>query len=168
MPLRGKKGPQASYVADPALQMVLANSQADLGTARAQADERRKMLLLDYGDPKLAETFYGKDAGYIGSIGANPHSALKRLATGYGRTVRDADQAMNKQNLWYSGFRAKTLADLANDYQQQQYDLSQGTNRALMEINDFLLAAEREARDRKIAAEMEAFNRALSSQIPRG
>ena len=27
--------------------------------ARAQADERRKMLLLDYGDPKLAKTFYG-------------------------------------------------------------------------------------------------------------
>ena len=167
MPI-GKLAPQpkASYAADPALQFILSGNQENLGIARAQADERRKQLLLDYGDPRLAKTFYGADKGYIGSVGANPQSALQRLALNYRNAQRDFNEEASANNLWYGGFRMSKLGEMAKQYGTQQYDLAQGTNRALMEINDFLLAAEKEARDRRIAAELDAYQRALSTVTP--
>lgn len=163
---RPRVQPRASYAGDPALNFAQSSIAEDLGIARAQADERRKMLLLDYGDPRLASTFYGGDTGYVGSVRANPQSALSRLALNYERTQKGFNDEASANNLWYGGFRAKSLSDMARDLGTQQYDLSQGTNRALMEINDFILAAEKDARDRKIAAELDAYNRALQSQVP--
>ena len=93
---------------------------------------------------------------------------MQRLALNYKNTQKGFNEQASENNLWYGGYRAGKLTDLAKEYGQQTYDLSQGTNRALMEINDFLLAAEKDARDRRIAAELDAYNRALSSQIPGG
>ena len=168
MPIRPQQQPRASYAADPALQLAISGANQDLAMARAQADERRRMLLLDYGDPTLAQTYYGGDSGYVGSVRSNPYGMQQRMEKNYGRGQEMLNENMNPRNLWYGGHRAKALSELAEQYGEQRYDASQGTQRALMELADFLLGSEADARNRKIAAEMDAYNRALQTQIPRG
>jgi hypothetical protein len=162
-----QNAPRASYAGNQGLQLAISGADQDLAMARAQAEERRRMLLLDYGDPTLAQTYYGGDSGYVGSVRANPYGLQQRMAKNYGRGQDALNENMNQRNLWYGGHRAKALTELAEQYGEQRYDASQGTNRALMEISDFLLAAEAEARNRKIAAEIDAYNQALQTQIPR-
>jgi hypothetical protein len=223
MPIQAQKQkPRASYAADPGLQLVNANVEADLAMARAQADQRRKDLLMQYGSPELASTIYGattpgptqnywtvqrlpgQEFGsqgeamsalqalslnptafahyrqgikqrsrpgpeqpnpFVQSVGENPFSALSRLKRSYGQNVEQTDDALNKANLYFSGFRGKTLADLAYENQMSQYDATTAVNRDLQAITDFLLAAEQDARARKSVAELEAYNRALGGVI---
>src|SRR5262245_18726846 len=85
------------------LQMQLAQAEADAAQARGQ-------LLIGYGDPYLARSLLGPQLG--AAAGANPFSTLANLDFQSTFEKDQLEEALSRNNLWYSSARADQLTNL--------------------------------------------------------
>lgn len=165
-------GPMAQYQPpdpyDTSGDPILAKIHAITATARANAQGnaimQRNQLAVALGDA----TGITDDPNYADAAAHNPNSILAQLLKGYGDTVHSHDEALNKDNLFYSGTRAKTLTDDANDYQGQQYTARSGALASLSGIGSDLATALSGADSQDEQGLEAAYGRAQASALANG
>jgi len=155
-----------SYDADPVLNQIQALSGQSRGDAAANANALRLQLAQQYGDPALARQ-YGTEAD-AAAASANPNSVLAQLAHSYQTGQQGLEQALNQQNLFYSGARVKQLGELANQYQGQQAGAAGQEQGALGSIAANLAAAQHAADLQDAQAQQDAYNRQLAYAMAAG
>lgn len=104
----------SDYNADPILLRIQAANQTARENARLAAITAEKQLAIQLGDASGIID----DPTVAAEAAGNPYSTLAGLLKGYGQTKIAHDESLNKANLFYSGTRAKTIADDADQYQQ--------------------------------------------------
>jgi hypothetical protein len=179
-----------NYSGDPILQRIRSLAQADLEAAQADALKSQKDLLMQLGAPKLVRGVFGvknpktgnyvldaimkggklvhKDQGeksFLQAVRQNPTSQLGTLQTGYKDTVRQTEADLNSRNLFYSGTRGRTLADLLRERNSGRAQLVFGAQQGLDSILRNLLASKQTYRQTIGGAEEAAYQRALAQQI---
>lgn len=111
----------AQYDFDPVLARIQAMSSMTVANAQAEAAALRKQALIDAGDPTIAQSV-GADQNTIDAAKANTLSTEARLQRDIAERARMSDEALNQQNLFYSGARVQNLQ------QQQQGALEARTD----------------------------------------
>lgn len=183
-----------NYSGDPILQRIRALAQADLNAAQGEALRSQKDLLMQLGAPKLVRAAFGvkdpktgnyvldailrghgdnahivrKDQGeraFLQSVRANPTSELATLQHGYEDTLRQTEGDLNSRNLFYSGYRGRTLENLLRERNAGRSSLLFGAQQGLDSILQRLLAAKKDYRATIGGAEEAAYQRALAAQI---
>lgn len=179
-----------NYSGDPILQRIRALAQADLAAAEGEALRSQKDLLMQLGNPALVRATFGvkrpKGKGYVldailkdgklvrrdqgeraflQSVKKNPVSDLAALQAGYENTVRETEGDLNSRNLFYSGYRGRTLSNLLRERNTGRSQLLFGAGQGLDAILQRLLQAKREYRTTIGGAEEAAYQRALAQQI---
>lgn len=152
---------------DPILAQLKALAQQGNASAQAQYDDARHQALIAYGyDPALA-SLYG-DAGTQAAAQGNQFSTLAQLLQGHKNTVHSLDENLNKQNLFYSGYRGDQLGKENQAYQGQQYAAAQALQGGLTGLSGALLGAQQENAARIAQAQQDAYTRALQFQLQYG
>lgn len=148
------------FTADPALQQVVAYAGKTDAEAQAQALRDKTQLVEQYGDPNLAAAL-GLGADVANVAKNNPASLLGRAKTSHDQSLNQLEDQLNKDNLFYSGYRTKQLSQDAQNYQNGLADLSSQVQGKLSGIDSALaqalgtdeynvLQAEQAARDRQL------------------
>jgi hypothetical protein len=161
---------------DPIVAWTKAANEAAIKTAlRGSLDEQERMLL-GYGSQELARSVLGAVdpslrgdptiAPTIAAISDNPDtstSMLARLARSYRDVTAANEDAMNKNNLFYSGYRVKRLGDLSYSNQTNLADAASRAQDALRQIAAGVLGVRNSAQDRLLQAIENAYNRWLQN-----
>lgn len=155
-----------SFDADPILNQIQALSGQSRQDAETNAHALRLQLAQQYGDENLARQYGGESEAAAAK--GNPNSVLAQLAHSYELGQSGLEQALNQQNLYYSGARVKQLAELAQQYQSQQAGAAGQEQDALGGISSNLAAALHAADLRDIQAQQDAQNRALQAALGAG
>lgn len=138
------------YSGDPVLMQAKAFAAAANQQAQAQATARMQQLGIEYNDP------------------SNPFSTVARIDRAGAKSVTDTNEAYNKQNLFYSGHRAKGLSELATALQQQKYDAANQYRAQTTDVTNNLASALLGNQQNVIGAEGDAYNRALQQALTYG
>lgn len=152
------------YSADPVLQSVRAAGARSRSDAEAAALAARKRLAILFGDASGIVD----DAGTADAARGNTFSTLAEINRGYQRGAANLDDALNKRNLFYSGYRGQELARALEDKQRQEYGARNSLQDALLGVNRDLAAALSEQQARDAQAENDAANRALQVALDYG
>lgn len=178
------------YSGDPILQRIRALAQADLAASQAEALRSQKDLLMQFGSPRLVRAQFGvkrphgqgyvldailkggklvhRDQGehsFLQAVRKNPTSQLQTLQRGYEDTLRTTEADLNSRNLFYSGYRGRTLSDLLRERNSGRASLAFGAQQGLDTILQRLLAAKKDYRAQIGGAEEAAYQRALAQRI---
>ena len=86
----------------------------------------------------------------------NPYSVLKRLSRQQTNEQFDANENLNKANLFYSSERGRVLKELGTDAQGRSYDAARQVQDQLNAIQSQLLQAQQEAQQQLAQATLEA------------
>jgi hypothetical protein len=126
---------------DPALAQIkslvgLSNEQAQSGALHQRQD-----LLLAYGDPALAAARLGPDDPLVAAAGNNPTSTVHQLGQQRDRNLKQLDDALNDQNLTYSGYRVNQESQAAQDFQNALATAAGQVNSGLGQIDSNLASA---------------------------
>ena len=152
------------YSSDAWLQDFLGQYNAESGSDQAGTLDKQKQLLLGFGSKELARKLLGENDPFVNSISDDPSnsfSVLANLRRRYDQTVANTNQLLNKQNLWFSGYRGKQLGEMATANLQdinEQTGMAQGK---FTELGDALLARQSQRTKDKRTAEFEAWQRAV-------
>jgi hypothetical protein len=92
----------------------------------------------------------GDDDPIFKAIRENPFSITKTIAKDRERSTAEAEDAFNKQNLFYGGARIKGLGDLEQSFLQRGTEAQSGIRGKLDEIEQALLQAEQESLGRQL------------------
>lgn len=106
--------------------------------AQSEADAKTKEATIQYGD---ASGVPGVDAATAQQAAANPFSMLAALQRGYTTGTADLEEGLNKNNLFYGGYRGQQLGQAATDYQQQRYEAGTRYQATLSDIRSALAQA---------------------------
>lgn len=160
--------PNIGYAGDPILRQIRAMARSDFAQAQAEALKDRQRTLLEFGDVKLARSLFSRggltkeERAFLQSVRANrPLSTLGRIRHDFTEATDTANEAFNKQGLFYSGHRLKGLGDLERERTLATTDATRQTQRGLDEILRGLLGAQREKRRTILGAEEAAYQRGL-------
>lgn len=123
---------------DPALAQIRALSARSRSEATSRALSKKKQAAIQYGDPSGVQ---GLDQGTIDAARNNPFSILKNTERSYTEGVGRLEDAFNKSNLFYSGYRGTELGKAATGYQQQRYDAGTRFQATITDIEDALAQA---------------------------
>lgn len=102
---------------DPALQAITALTGRSDADAQAAALKQEQGQLLGYGDPTLAAAVLGQSDPTVTAAGQNPTSTLAQLGQSRTRNLDTLTEDLNKQNLFYGGYRITQEQQAAQDYQ---------------------------------------------------
>ena len=149
---------------DPIWQKIQTIDQATVSQAKAQALAAERQLAIRLGDA----TGITGDKNTADQATNNPYSTLALLRSQYGNTVTAHDEQLNKDNLFYSGARAKTLSDDANAYQQNVYTARQQAMDQLSAIQQALLGAENNAQAADTQGLQDAYTRGINQAATYG
>jgi hypothetical protein len=133
-----------SYEADPVLARIKALGTQDVANARSEAEALRKKAIIDSGLSDVGAEI-GVDPNTVQAAADNPFSTAALLRKEQEVRGRDLDNSLNQQNLFYSGYRANQLTDLANSGAQQQSQLQGDVRSLLGGINTGVTEAEQAA-----------------------
>jgi hypothetical protein len=133
-----------SYEADPVLARIKALGTQDVANARSEAEALRKKAIIDSGLSDVGAEI-GVDPNTVQAAAANPFSTAALLRKEQEVRGRDLDNSLNQQNLFYSGYRANQLTDLATSGAQQQSQLQGDVRSLLGGINTGVTEAEQAA-----------------------
>ena len=149
------------YSSDPILQAIRAGGIRSRANAEAAALAGRKQLAIQFGDA----TGIVDDTNTAKAAKDNPFSSLAEIMRGYGRSVTSTDEALNKDNLFYSGHRGVELSRLLEDRQRQEYGARGAAQQQLTGITSELARALEDATLRDAQAESDAKDRALQQAL---
>jgi hypothetical protein len=149
---------------DPALQQTLALTGLSDEQAQAAAGKQRRDLLLNYGDPNLANSVLG-DPTLAAAAAANPTSTLAQLATQRTQGVQDLTEQLNQANLLYSGYRTTQESKSANDYQNALASAASGVGSGLEGVTGSLNAALGQNASQRAQAASDAYNAAIMAAL---
>jgi hypothetical protein len=130
-----------SYESDPLLARIRALSTQNVANAKTEAEALRKQAIIDSGLVDVGQEI-GVDANTIEAARQNPFSTratIEREAMERGRAL---DESLNQGNLFYSGFRAQQLSDLARERAEAESVLAGDIRTALGGISQGVLDAE--------------------------
>jgi hypothetical protein len=136
---------------DPALQAITALTGRSDEDAQAQAMNQRQGQLLGYGDANLAQSVLG-DPTIAQAAGANPTSTLAQLGQRRTQNIHDLTEGLNKQNLFYGGYRVTQEQQAAQDYQNAPAQAAAGVNTNLDTIGSNLATTLAQNQAQRIAA----------------
>lgn len=159
------------YQNDPQLVQARAAAEAGLGSAKAQALEARRKLMIQFGSPEIAKRILGADDPTVAAISgdpANSASVLGRMTQAYNQNVQQTDADLNSGGLFFSGHRGKLLTGLANQRQQQEVDAQRSLEDQLSGISSGLSGAEGAYRDALLAGDQGAYERAQAQALDYG
>lgn len=143
---------------DPIVQMVKAAGQRSVQQAEGSELAGRKQTLIDYGyDPALSSLY--PDQPTSDAAQQNPFSFLANLGHGYDVAGHNLDEQLNKQNLFYSGYRGTQLGELARSEGQQQAAGYGNLQHTLGALSDALLKARADAEGANLNAAGDAYGR---------
>lgn len=155
-----------SYDADPVLNQIAALGVKQREQATADANKQRQQLAVEYGDPDLAAR-YG-DPALAAAAAQNPFSLTAQLAYDYQQQQRALDEALNKQNLFYSGERIQQSGELERERSSQAAAIANALRGQLSGIDTGLASAFASADQNDLQAQIDAYNRALQVAIATG
>ena len=171
LPETKPSGPPAGaydYSSDPILLQIQASSAKARSDAQTAALEARKRAAIRFGDA----TGIVDDEGTREAARGNSFSTLAELARAYQRGVEGIDEATNKRNLFFSGYRGKLLGRQLEERNRQEYgarnelqDYLSGVGR---DLTAALLAADTAEQEGETGAYERAINRALTYGIDPG
>lgn len=120
---------------DPALQQIQALTGLSDEQAKAQATQQIRDQLLAFGDPTLAgKTELGGDSLLAQAAAQNPTSTRAQLTQQRDRNVKSLDDALNANNLTYSGYRVSQEQQAAQDFQNALAQAAAGVNSNIGQI----------------------------------
>jgi len=151
--------------ADPILQQIQALAGQSDEQANAQALKQRQTLLTGYGDPNLAKAVLGENDPTVQAAGQNPASIVAQLATQHGRNQAALEDALNKANLFYSGYRVNQESQDAQDYQGQLAGAQGQAQGGLDTIASNLAAALGQNQQQRAQAAQDAYDRQLQAAL---
>jgi hypothetical protein len=122
---------------DPALQQTIAFTNLSDEQAKAAAEMQRRDIILASGFSDLA----GGDSGLAAAAAANPTSTRAQLGQQRDRNLKQLTDALNSNNLIYSGYRVTQEQQQAQDYQNALAQAAAQVNAALGGIDSNLAAA---------------------------
>lgn len=131
-------GGGAGTFEDPALAQIRALAARSRSAAMAGALSKKKQATIEYGDPTGVQ---GIDEDTSKAARDNPFSVLKNLDRNYSQGVASLEDALNKSNLFYSGYRGDQLGKAATANQQDRYNASTRFRATITDIEDALAQA---------------------------
>lgn len=160
------------FQSDPELARIRAEATAGRDRQLAQVREARRQALINFGSPELARAVLGNDDPTIAAIGNNPNASNSILAQINRANEGAVDQAeagySSGSNLFYSGARAKGLADLAQSKVRQQADAEAQLRQQLSGFTGAEAAAEEDMRSAISGAQSGAYERAMQQALDYG
>jgi hypothetical protein len=159
---------QAEYDYDPILMKISSFGDLAIADARSEAANLKKKALIEAGDADITRELAGDDQNTIDAAAANPFSTKKLLEKDYADRGVQLDQALNQQNLFYSGKRADDLTELERGRTKAYTDWSQVLRDLLGNVDSGLLVAEEKDRTRRLAEEAATAANAAASRSSSG
>lgn len=139
-----RQAPAADYSSqynfDPILAKINAMGDQNVDEATAGATNLSRQAFIDTGAADVASD-YGADSNTIQAALANPNSALAMLRKDKEARLKGLDEALNDQNLFYSGERQRQLGEQEAGYAGAQGDLLRRLRELLGNINAGVLGA---------------------------
>ncbi len=161
-----------NYSGDPVLQQALGQGVKLNNQADAQMVEDQRKSLLGFGSVDAARKLFGSDAGFLGSVGANPYSTLSNIAHKYDGTlglVNQTNENENMGNLFFSSDRLNT--QLPEVYRQRGQDTYTATNAfqdAMEQILQQDVGVHNQTAQNAVQAQQEAATRAVQAALASG
>jgi hypothetical protein len=159
--------PQYDINTDPALQQTRALTGESDQQATADANAQRAAALIAYGDPKLAQAVLG-DSNVAASAAGNPNSTVAQLGQQFGRNENQLTEALNANNLLYSGYRVQQEQQAEQDYQNALANAAGQVQGGLNTISGNLASALASNQQQREQALADAANRAMQAPQANG
>jgi hypothetical protein len=144
-----------TYDYDPILARIQALSTMTVANAKTEAEQARRKLIIDTGDPTVAKTL-GFDENTISAATQNPESMLAQLNKEFAKRQLDLKESYSAQNLLYSGSYADELKNLATGRASAEASVGQKLRDALAGVDSGLLASQEAERQRLLQAAQDA------------
>jgi hypothetical protein len=158
--------PSYSFDADPILNQVAALSTMTDENARQATGKIQQQATIDYGNQALGTYYGGPDTGLAAA--QNPNSVAAQIARSYGQNLGTLENQLNDQNLFYSGYRAKQLGDLAGQRERLDQGAASDLQKLLSGADQSLAATLAKSALERQAAEKAAADRALAAALAAG
>ena len=142
---------QEQYNYDPILQRIQALGAEALANAKTDAAQLRKQAVIGTGDVNIARQL-GFDENTINAAGQNPESEAAMAERDYQDQLKQLEEAMNAQNLGYSGEYASNLSRLAQSYASFQGSIGERLRGLLSGVDQGLLSSQEAARQEELQA----------------
>jgi hypothetical protein len=126
---------------DPILQQITAYLGKSDEEAQAAALAQKKQALLAYGDPNLVSSLLPGETDLASAAAGNPTSTLAGLKTQRERNTHSLTEALNQNNLFYSGARIVQEQQAAQDYMNALAQAAGAVQGGLGTIDSNLAAA---------------------------
>ena len=152
------------FSSDPILQQIMAEAQRQMAEAQANALAKREQLAVAYGDA----SGLGLDKSYETAAANNPFSVIHNAKRSYDQGVVSLEDALNKDNLFYSGARGTKLGEAATGFQRTNYGNQQRFRGSLQDVQSTLAQALQSARYMEMSGQEGAYARALSAALAGG
>jgi hypothetical protein len=123
---------------DPGLQQIQSLVGLSNEQAKAGALKQRQNLVLAYGDPGVAHAVLGADDPIAAAAAQNPTSTVAQLGQSRDRNLKTLDDALNADNLDYSGYRVNQEQQAGQDYQNALAQAAAGLNSNLDQVGSNL------------------------------
>lgn len=136
---------QSPWEQDPVLQRIKARETQIIGDAEAAATAARTKALIDYGQ--------------------GPFSILGNLAHQHELRQFNLNESLNKNNLWYGGYRGKQLNEEGRQYINEQNTADQNYQSQIGGIDTNLATIKSGAVTDTANAESDAYSRWLPGQL---
>lgn len=146
---------QANYNFDPVLSKLTALQEMSIANARSEAAAAKKQALIGAGSEGIARDV-GADENTINAAKGNTLSTQALLQRDFGDRQRQLDEALNSQNLFYSGERIKQMGDLEFGRAKAESDFGGKLRELLSHIDNQLRSAEEAEQLRQIEAQIAA------------
>jgi hypothetical protein len=156
---------------DPIVAQIKAANLQSVSGAEAAALEGKRNLLTQFGSQEIARRILGANDPTLAGISDNPDTSLStlgQLARSYREQGRTADENLNQQNLFYSGARVRSLRDLGYGQQKDTANATSALNDKLAGLDQAVLQAQDEARQREIQGRSDALSRAVQFAMQYG
>jgi hypothetical protein len=137
------------------LSKLAALGEQSIANARSEAAALKKQTLIGSGSDKMAREL-GADENTINAAKQNSFGGAQLLQRDFGDRSRQLDEALNSQNLFYSGERVRQMGDLEFGRAKAETDFGARLREILSNIDQQLLAAEEQEKMRQIEADIAA------------
>lgn len=158
---------------DPALQQITALTGFNDEQATAAALKQKQQQLIGFGDSKLAAALLGEGDPTVQAIAdaaaKNPGgSTVGSLRQQHERGLKQLVDALNPQNLLYSGYRVTQEQQASQDYQNALAQAAAGVNTNLDTIRSNLVQALAQNQGQRTSAMSDAESRLIQAAIANG
>ncbi len=152
-------GMEINYESDPVLARIKALNTQNVGNAKTEAAALRKQAIIDTGFDDVGREI-GLDSNTVEAAKKNPFSTRATIERTAVERGRELDDSLNQQNLYFSGYRADQLGDLARNTAEAQTRAGSSLRGLLGGIDSGV----REVEERAVAEEQAALQEVAFQQ----